>query len=256
MSRKDFINRKYSVFSIYYDMFNTPLNIDIKKMFKENIIPNIHNTPLFLIRFIKQKDVFPKLYNTIINENGINYHAFTIIPPSVIWNYEKMGFPSCGDLSYHDLINHSIIITNNWCKIIDNNKITIDNIIFITSKYIDVIDEIKANKNIFLITNSKMKDEYNTKNINVINYDKYINNDVEERIKEYNNICNWKDSRDGEPLINPNIFYMLNMLAEAFNYNDLNYTCLKYCLGIKNMKMEEREENIEQYGLFFDYMNN
>jgi hypothetical protein len=241
MSREELLNEEYSIFSIYYDMLNTPINIDIKKIFEENIIPNIHNKPVYLIRFLKQNDIFKKLYDNSINENGIKYHATTI--PSVIWNYGKMHF-------FYDALK----ISNNYCELFDNNKIAINNIMFITSKYIDNIADLKKDKNIFLITNSEMTNEYDTNDVNIINYDKYIINDIKyikEKIKEYDKY-NWKN-RCGECFFNPNILYILNMLAETLNYKDLNYTGLRYTYPIGNMKYTEIKENVEQYVLLFDY---
>jgi hypothetical protein len=200
-----------------------------------------------LIRSIKQKDIFQELYDTIVNENEIDYHDFTLTPPSVIWNYGKMDF-------FHD----SIRILNNWCNIIDNNTIPIDNIVFITNNYLDIIDEIKADKNVFLITNSEMVKEYNTKDIKVINYDKYYLKDINYIIKKQieNDKYNWKNSK-GKRFMNIDVLYFLNLFAEAFNYKDLNYTCSTYLYHRMNkMEWKETKNNFEQYVLFFDYMEN
>jgi len=241
MSREEHSNREYNIFSIYYDMLNTPINIDIKKIFEKNIIPNIHNKPAYLIRFLKQNDIFKKLYDNIINENEINMYATDF--PSVIWNYGKMH-----------LLFDAVRISNNYCNLFDNNKIVINNIIFITPKYIDNIANFKKDKNIFLITNSEMTNEYDTKDVNIINYDKYIINDikyVKEKINEYDKY-NWKNGY-GESQFNPNVLYILNMLAEALNYKELNYTGLQYFKSIENMEYTEIRENVEQYVLLFDY---
>jgi len=232
---------EYSIFSIYYDIFDTPLNIDIKKLFEDNILPNIHNKPAFLIRFLKQKDILLKLYNNILDKNEFCMGKITI--PSVIWNYDKKWDP----------IFDAISISSDWFNINTNNKLTIDDIIFITSKYIDIIDEIKKDRNIFLITNSETANDYSTKNINIINYDKYIISEIEynEKKKEYDK-HNWKNGY-GISVFNEDAFCKLNLLAEALNNKNLDYTCLRYCHNIENIEWTERNENIEQYILCFDY---
>jgi hypothetical protein len=249
MSRAEFKNREYSIISIYYDMFNTPINIDIKKIIEDNIISNIHNKPLFLIRILKQKGTFYKFYNNIVNEKGINYRRLSFGCPSVIWNYRKIGFLNFRRLYF----DHTAKISDNWCKIVDNNKITIDNIIIVTPDYINIIDEIKHAKKVSLITNSEMVNKYNSKKVRIINYDKYIKNDIEGEIKEYEIYSLETDYRTR--FMSKNELYILNLLAEAFNDKDLNYTCLVYQYDImKNIEYEERIENVNQYILSFDYM--
>jgi len=230
---------EYSIRSIYYDIFDTLLNIDIKKIFEDNILPNIHNKPAFLIRFLKQKDILPKLYSNIVNENEICRGQITL--PSIIWNYGT------------DPILDALRIGNDWIYINTNNKLTIDNIVFITSKYINIIDEIKENRNVFLITNSKVAENCNLKNVNVINYDKYIISEIEynEKKKEYAK-HGWKDGF-GNSMINEDILCKLNMFAEALNNKNLDYTCLRYCHKIENIERKESIKAIEQYILYFDY---
>lgn len=234
---------QYNIYSIYYDIFNTPLNIDIKKIFEENISPNIQNKSIFLIRFLKQENILSKLYVNIVKENEICGRQLTY--PGVIWNYGKM-----------DMLFDTIRISNDWYKIRENNKVIIDNIILITSEYINIIDEIKNNKNIFLITNSKMTNSYNTKNVNIINYDAYIMDETEysEKVKKYDK-HNWRDGQ-GNFLINRDVLCKLNMFAKALNNKDLDYTCLRYCHDIVNIEWTERNENIEQYVLYFDCVEN
>jgi hypothetical protein len=239
MNKEINLKLEYSIFSIYYDIFDTPLNIDIKKLFEDNILPNIHNKPAFLIRFLEQEDILPKLYGNIANENEICRGQITY--PRIIWNYGT------------EPILDATRIGNAWFYINTNNKLTIDVIIFITSRYINIIDEIKNNRNIYLITNSETAENYNTKDVNVINYDKYIISEIEynKKKKEYAKHC-WKDGY-GNTVINPDILCKLNMIAEALNNKNLDYTCLRYCHKIENIEWKESIETIEQYILYFDY---
>jgi len=152
------------------------------------------------------------------------------------WHYDKIDF-----------LKDGLRIFENWYKINKDNKIVIDNIILITSKYIDIIEDIKYDKNIFLITNSERINEYNTKNINIINYDKYIINNIEyekEKTKEYDKY----NPKYG----NQNVIYILNMLEEALNTKGLKNICVRFFGGIENMEYTETDENIDQYVLFFD----
>lgn len=241
MKKEEKLKTEYSIYSIYCDMVDTPLNINIKRLFMDNILLNIHNKPAFLIRFLKQKDILRELYNNIVNENEI---GIGLTLPSMIF---KDGT---------DPIKDAIRIANDWFNIIKNNKPKIENIIFITSKYINIIDEIIENKDIFLITNSEMAENYNTKNVNIINYDKYTISEIEynDKKKEYAKRC-WKVVANGNSFINLDILCKLNMFAEALNNKNLDYSCLRYCHNIENMEREKMIESIEQYILYYDYKN-
>ena len=235
----DVIEKEFSIYSIYYDIASIPINIDIKKILEDNITSNIHNKPLFLIRFLKRNDIFPKLFDNILNENKIRMGALTY--PSIIWNYENM-----------DIIHDTARIINNWFKIIASKKPIIDNIIFVTSSYLEVIENIGKEKYIYLVSNSEMINKYS--NANVINFEKYIINDmalINENIKIYDKY-NWKDGNKNN-VLDEQVIYFLNMFAKALNNRNANYTCLRYCNDIKNIEWTERNEAIEQYILYYDY---
>jgi len=105
-----------------------------------------------------------------------------------------------------DVLLDGARIANDWFYINTNGELIIDNIIFVTSKYIDIIDEAKKNRNIFLITNSETANDYNIENVNIINYDKYIISEIEynEKMKEYAK-HGWKVGKNGNSVFNENI---------------------------------------------------
>jgi len=229
-------NMDYFAWSICYDMLNTPLNIDIKRVIKHNLKNDIQIPKVFIIRILKQKDVFPSLYNDILNEKEVNW-SYIEMPHSAIWSHSS-NFP----LGTFDILSK-------WSKIYKHNKIKINKFIFITSNYMNSISDIK--NNILLITEpEKINDYCIYKNVVSVNYNKYLINDetlLRKKIKKYDK-HNWHNIGTGNSIINKRVFFQLNMFVEALNKEKSAFTCNKFLVNWD----EKQSKYITQYILFFD----
>jgi hypothetical protein len=235
----NFQSVNYNICSIYYDMLNAPLNIDIKKVISHIITNNTKKHTIFIIRVLKHKNILQKLYDNILNENEIKFN-----------------------LTFHGMItSHPIDIRNvvniiNKCPgTVEANKIKVDSIVFITSNYMDIIKDI--NKKIYMVTDFEKINSYNSENVVSINYNEYLVDDLrflKNEIKEYDKY-NWHNVGTGNSLINKRVFYQLNMFIEALNTEKLDFACLKYYKYPINMEWAEQRKYIEQYVLLFDYKN-
>ena len=228
----------YNICSIYYDMLNAPLNIDIKKVIGHIITNNTKKRTIFIIRVLKHKNILQKFYDNILNENE-NKFALT---------FHKM-------IKSHTIdIGGVVNIINKW-EIAETNKITVDSIVFITSNYIDIIKDI--NKKIYMVTDFEKNNNYNLENVVSMNYNEYLIDDLtlmKNEIKEYDKY-NWHNIGTGNSVINKRVFYQLNMFIEALNTEKLDFACLKCYECHINMEWTEQTKYIEQYVLFFDYKN-
>jgi hypothetical protein len=212
-------------------MSNVSFNIDVKKLFEDCVVKNIRK-PIYLIRILNHKDMLSRLCDNILSEKTINYHALTF--PGMIWDHKP-----------HDL-SELINILNKYCRVIDSDKITISNFIFITSNNIDFIEKINNKQHIYFMTNSQTINKYEKEKFTLINYDDYLVNDVlsiEKEIEIYNARNFYKTDK--------RVFLQLNKIIEALNKENLNFLCMPYALPTRR----DREDNIprnEQFVLFFD----
>ena len=60
---------EYTICSIYYDMLNSPLNIDIKKVIGKIMTENTERRTIYIIRVLKSKGLLEKIYGNILMEN-------------------------------------------------------------------------------------------------------------------------------------------------------------------------------------------
>ena len=227
---------KYSTCPIYYDMLNSPLNIDIKKIIQDHVVKTLGKNTVYIIRILKQNGLLQKLYDEVL----ITEKEFS------------------GHLTLHSLIKSRtldmISVIHMVEKIPDEffkNKLSVDNLVFITSSYIDIKYN---NENIYVVTAPEKVKNYDSPNIVAINQNDFLISDVismKKAIKEYDKF-NWHNVGTGDSVINKRLFYQINMFSEALNTKNRDFACFKYNQDIKSMEWATLRKYIEQYVLVFD----
>jgi hypothetical protein len=183
-----------------------------------------------------------RLYDHILCENKINYHATTL--PSAVWNHLEQDVRKDFESAIYNW--------GKWSRILDGIYIPISNFVFITSNNINFIEKINDKQHIYLVTNSQMINKYDKENLTMINYDNYLIADelsIEKEIETYS-----KDLWHSWYGIDKMIFYQLIKIIEALNKEALNFFCAPYCINMQNIPWKERDEFIKQFILCFDYV--
>jgi hypothetical protein len=256
---------EYGICSIYFDMLNTPVNLDIKKYFEMYINENNDKKYIFAIRILKKKNILGRLREHIIDENSVDYHGITM--PGVLWSRDKI-----------DILDFTI--SNKWAVIQKSYKPVINKYIFITSN--PIIKEIIRNnqfckrfgtesRNVYLLTDDPETPNQPTQEsvlqerqsgqgmvkghfMKESRYSDYLLDDTKGIMQEikYYNQWNWCD-RPGNGRITKRVFYILNKTAEGLNIQNRKFVCYTYCVDIKDIN--ECEKYVGQYIMYFDITN-
>jgi hypothetical protein len=191
---------------------------------------------------LNHKDMLSRLYDHILCENKIDYHATTL--PGAVWNHFEQDV--------HKDFESALDLWNKCYRIVDKNYMTVSNLVFVTSNNINFIEKINDKQHIYLMTNSQMINKYDKENLTMINYDNYLIADevsIEKEIETYS-----KDLWYSWYGIDKMIFYQLIKIIEALNKEALNFFCAPYCINMQNIPWKERDEFIKQFVLCFDYV--
>ena len=221
-------------------MLNSPLNIDIKKIIQKHVVKTLSDNSIYIIRILKQKDLLQKLYDEVlISGKEFNGHLTFV------------GFIKSHALDAISIVHMVEKIPNDFFK----NKLAVDNLVFISSSYIDIKC---VDKNIYVITAPENIKDYDSPNVVALNQNDFLVKDIismKKAVKEYDKY-NWHNIGTGNSGINQRVFYQVNMFSEALNTNNRDFTCFKYNQNIKNMEQAIHWKYIEQYVLVFDYEQN
>jgi hypothetical protein len=233
-------NMPNDVYSIFFDMLNVPINMDINKLFIEHIKKSVQKDSIFLIRILKNSEMLSKINGAILKEKELYLNIVTLHNHINNRNFDFLEF-----------------LSKKWPKITRNKTLLINKYIFITSNYVNAAEELDEKSKIYIVTNSEIAEKYNKPNIEVINYDNYMINDikaVKKEINEYDEF-NWHNIGTGNSVINKRVFWQIKKIIEALNEDNKDYVCLKYERDIDGTNWKAFENRyIEQYNLLFEYL--